>query len=404
VTSKERVLASLRHSEPDRVPIDLGGMDSTGITAVAYNRLKKHLGIEGGTTRIYDPYQQVVKVEESVLEAIGGDVLPVIREPRVWKPAVLADGSDCEIPERWNPIRMPDGSQAVKDARGAVIAVMPSGGYYFEPVNPPLEKASSVADVEACLDVLENFDWPDYCDEDFVDLRQKAAHLFDNTDYALFGNFAVHIFAAGQLLRGTEQFMVDLAEDSAIAHYIMDRLVDVYIRRFDDYNLALGQYIQIINVNDDLGAQNGLMISPAMYRRSVKPYQERLYRHIKETSDLFLFLHSDGSVYDVIPDLIEMGVDILNPVQFNCRNMELERLKREFGKDISFWGGGCDTQNILPYAKPGEVREHVTKCVATLAPGGGFVFNQLHNIQPDVPSENITAMYEAVKEWRYGAV
>jgi uroporphyrinogen decarboxylase len=129
----------------------------------------------------------------------------------------------------------------------------------------------------------------------------------------------------------------------------------------------------------------------------VKPYQKKIYRYIKEVSGKYLFLHTDGSVYELIPDFIEMGVDILNPVQFTCRNMELTRLKKEFGKELTFWGGGCDTQKILPYATPREVKEHVQECLSILAPGGGFVFNQLHNIQPDVPPENILAMYEAAQ-------
>lgn len=184
----------------------------------------------------------------------------------------------------------------------------------------------------------------------------------------------------------------------------MENLTNIFIKRFDKYNQAVGEYVQIVNVNDDLGMQDGPQISPELYRRIVKPYQNRLYQYIKKISKVYLFLHTDGSVYDFIPDFIEIGVDILNPVQFNCKNMELKRLKREFGKNIVFWGGGCDTQKILPYGSPDEVKKHVKECMGELAPGGGFVFNQLHNIQADVPPENVMAMYEAVKEWSYYGV
>jgi len=397
MTSRERVMAALCHRESDRVPVDLGGMDSTGITAIAYNRLKKYLGISGGCTRIYDPYQQVATVERVVLESIGADVLPLIAEPHVWKPAILPDVSSCEIPERWNPVQTDDGAQLVRNAEGTPIARRPARGYYFEPTNPPLRDAKTVRDVERNEEVFESFDWPFFADDTFEDLARKARHLYETTGYALMGNFAVHVFAAGQLLRGMEQFMMDLVAEESLARCIMDHLVDAFIRRFDRYHKAVGRYIQIVNVNDDLGMQDGLQISPGLYRRVVKPYHERLYRHIKEHSEFFLFLHTDGSVYDIIPDLIEIGVDILNPVQFTCRNMELDKLKREFGKDITFWGGGCDTQRVLPYGKPEQVKKHVSECIRKLAPGGGFVFCQIHNIQPDVPPENIMAMYEAVR-------
>jgi uroporphyrinogen decarboxylase len=396
---RERVLTALKHREPDRIPIDLGGMDSTGITAIAYNKLKKHLGISNGKTQIYDPFQQVVKVELEVLEKIGADVLPLILEPRKWKPSTLPDGSACEIPEKWNPEAQKDGSTAVRDENGTITARMPKDGFYFEPVNPPLAGANTVKDIEKNMKYIESFDSPSYCDEGFEDLGKRAKHICENTDYAVMGNFAVHIFAAGQLLRGFEQFMMDLVINPEIAECIMENLARTFIERFDRYNRAAGGYTQIISVNDDLGQQESLQISPELYRRMVKPYHKMLYRHIKDSSKAFLFLHSDGSVYDIIGDLIETGVDILNPVQFNCRNMDLKKLKKEFGRDIVFWGGSCDTQKVLPSATPAEVKKHAKECVSILAPGGGFVFNQLHNIQPDVPPENIMAMYEAVREF-----
>jgi uroporphyrinogen decarboxylase len=399
VNHRERVLTALQHKEPDRIPVDLGGMDSTGIVGIAYNRLKKHLGIKGGKTQIFDPYQQVVKIEEEVLKKIGADVLPILFEPKKWKPAKLPDGSPCEIPEKWNPVKLEDGSQVVYDGEGIVRAKMPKDGYYFEPVNPPLQEANSVKEIENNLKYIETFDWPSYWDEDYSDLERKAKYLYENSKYALMGNLAPHIFAAGQILRGFEQFMIDLIANQKIARCIMENLTSTFIRRFDKYNQAIGRYIQIVNVNDDLGMQDGPQISPVLYRKMVKPYQKRLYQHIKRSSNLYLFLHTDGSVYEFVPDFIEMGVDILNPVQFTARDMELEKLKKEFGSDISFWGGGCDTQKNLPYASPEEVKKHVKECISILAPGGGFIFNQIHNILADVPPENIMAMYETIEKY-----
>ncbi|OGS19454.1 MAG: hypothetical protein A3J83_04800 [Elusimicrobia bacterium RIFOXYA2_FULL_40_6] len=401
MTRRERVLMSLQHKQPDRIPIDLGAMDSTGITGIAYNRLKKYLGINGGKTQVFDPYQQVVKIEKEVLEIIGADVMSLPLEPRKWKASTLPDGSSCEIPENWNQEKTADGSLVVKGADGNIVARMPEGGLYFEPVNPPLASAETVKDIESKIQYIENFDWPSFCDESFDDLGKKAKNLYETTDYAIMGNFAVHILAAGQLLRGFEQFMVDLMINPEIAECIMDNLVNSFTKRFDKYNAAVGKYVQIVNVNDDLGTEAAPMLSKDLYQRTVGKYHKKLYRHIKKDSNLYLFLHTDGSVYDLIPDLIEAGVDILNPVQFSCKDMQLERLKKEFGSKLTFWGGGCDTQKVLPFKNAKEVKENVKQCISVLAPGGGFVFNQVHNIQPDVSPENIMAMYEAVKEFKY---
>lgn len=400
MTRRERVLTALAHREPDRLPVDLGAMDSTGITGIAYSRLKAYLGF-GGETRIYDPYQQVAVVEPEVLEWAGADVLPVLAGPREWQSGRLPDGSLCLLPEKWNPMALEDGSEVVRDAEGVVRARRPAGGFYFEPVNPPLAKAATVAEIEANLEPVFTFDAPAYYDESYEEAGERARRLSEGTDYALMGNFAVHLFAAGQLLRGYEQFLVDLAADKALAHCLLEHLTQTFLERFDRFQATVGRHVQIINVNDDLGMETSLLLSPTLYREMIKPYQARLYGHIRETSEAHLFLHTDGSVYDVIPDLIEIGVDILNPVQFTCKSMELGRLKREFGRDLTFWGGGADTQGVLPFGTPEQVRAHVRECCAALAPGGGFVFNQVHNLQPDVPPENVLAMYEAVREWRY---
>ena len=401
MTRRERVCQALRHREADRLPLDLGGMDSTGITGMAYNRLKAYLGLEGGETRIYDPYQQAAEVEPEVLELIGADVRPIFAGPREWQAGRLPDGSPCLLPRLWNPVTLADGSEVVRDRQDVIRAHRPASGFYFEPVNPPLADVSSVAELEAHLGLLAGFDAPAYWDESYEEMGQRARRLFEETDYALMGNFAVHLFAAGQLLRGYEQFLMDLMVGKPLAHCLLEHLTQTFLERFDRFHQAVGDCVQIINVNDDLGMETSLLLSPATYREMIKPYHARLYQHIKKTSGAYLFLHTDGSVYEVIPDLIEVGVDILNPVQFTCKHMELSRLKREFGRDLVFWGGGADTQRVLPFGRPEQVQAHVRECLSVLAPGGGFVFNQVHNLQPDVPPENIMAMYAAVHEWQY---
>lgn len=393
MTPRERIIAALQHKEPDRVPIDLGATDSSGIMGIAYNRLKKHLRISG-RTQVFDIIQMIAKVELPVVEAVGSDAVPVLIEPKQWKPWTLPDGSEADIPARANLKKLDSGESVQVDEDGTVISRCPNGGLYFDPVWHPLEDAKTLDDIDAGEPYFRSFDWPSHFDEDFDDLRVKAQKLYNETQYAIVGNLCIHLFAAGQALRGFENFMMDLIIDKPLAHRLLARQVEAYLPRIDKYIEAIGPYVQIILVNDDLGAQSSLQIAPEVYREMVKPYQKKLWQYIKEKSQKFLLLHSCGSIHDLIPDLIEIGVDVLNPVQVSAANMDTRALKKEFGKDITFWGGGCDTQNVLARGTPDEVKKEVRKRVDDLAPGGGFVFCQVHNIQADVPVENILAMYE----------
>jgi uroporphyrinogen decarboxylase len=398
---RERVLAALKHQEPDRVPIDIGGSDSTGITAIAYNHLKSYLGIEGGRTRIFDPYQQIVDVEEEVLQAVKSDVRSVMIHPKSWKPWKLPDGSDCEIPEKWNPQYREDGSQVVLNEQGEIVSIMPSQGLYFEPVIAPLKDCQSIDDFDRHKEDIVSFDLPPYLDQSFGEMSKTAGEIRKRSDYLLSGgNFAAHVFASSQSLRGWDVFLLDLLERPLFAEALMDRLVEAYCERFDRYWSSLGQYLDVVVVSDDLGTQKAPILSPDLYRRRIKPYHKRLYSYIKEKSDAFIFMHSCGSIYRLIPDLIEAGIDILNPVQVNAAGMDTRRLKKEFGDVLVFWGGGCDTQRILPCGTRQEIRDEVKRRIDDLAPGGGFVFTQVHNILPDVSPENVMAMYEAV--WEFG--
>jgi len=393
MTHRERVIAALQHKEPDRVPVDLGATESSGITAIAYNRLKKHLGLPG-RTQIFDLMQMIAKVQRPVVEAVGSDAVALLIEPKRWKPWVLSDGSAAEIPAKVILKRLDSGESVQLSDDGTVVSICPAAGLYFDTAWHPLENAKTLKDIDTGKPFFKSFDWPSYLDEDFEDLRQKAEKLYNQTDYAIVGNLYVHLFAAAQILRGFENFMMDLMANKPMAHRLLSRQVEAYLPRIDKYVEAVGPYVQIIQVNDDLGAQNGPQIAPQLYREMVKPYHKRLWQYIKEKSQKPLLLHSCGSIYELIPDLIEMGIDALNPIQVSAANMDTKRLKKEFGKDITFWGGGCDTQTVLPYKTVQDVKEEVRRRVDDLAPGGGFVFCQVHNIQADVPVENILAMYE----------
>ena len=211
------------------------------------------------------------------------------------------------------------------------------------------------------------------------------------------------VFEQAWILRGLENFLVDLMLNPSFASALMERIADVHIALWDNYLDAVGEYIQVAVVIDDLGTEESLMMSPDTYRRLVKPVQSRVWSHIKSRTDAALFLHSCGAIAPLIPDLIEIGVDIINPVQVSAKGMDPAQLKQRFGDEIVFWGGGCDTQQVLPYGSADDVRNEVATRVAQLSPGGGFVFCQVHNIQPDVPPENIVAMYQAVADYgRYG--
>ncbi len=395
MTPRERVLAALGHKEPDIVPIDIGGTDSSTLTGVAYNRLKQYLGI-GGRTCIWDVVSQTALIEEEVRQMLGGDVVGVHPQPRQWRSATLSDGSPCEVPARFQPVQQPDGSDAVLTDDGEVALLRRPSMLYFEPVHAPFADAASPADLDKGSKHIESFDWPDWWDMPIQELAAHAEKSRRTTDYFIAGNVYYHILAAGQSLRGFESFMMDLVINKSLAHALMERLVDGYLKRFEDY-LAVAAHCDIIVVNDDIGTQRGPQLSAELYREMVKPHHARLWGTIKQRSGKPLLLHSCGSLYQLIPDLIEIGVDALNPVQVSAADMDTARLKREFGRDITFWGGGCDTQYVLPRGTPQEVEAEVQRRVEELASGGGFVFCPVHNIQPDVPPENIVACYHAAR-------
>ena len=396
---RERVLAALRHREPDRVPIDFGGTGDSAIVAVAYPSLRQHLGLPPSTTRVIDIYQQTAVIEKDVRQALEVDVIPVFDEPHEWRKGTLANGSPAEFPARFRPQLQADGSQVVLDAAGHVVLKMPKNGYYFDPVYAPLADATSISDIEKCIEQIEKYDRPAHLDKSYEELAEKAKALRERTDYALVGFFGGHIFQAAQSLRGWETFLMDLLVNQSFAHALMDKLAEANLRRFEHYAATVGQYVDIIHFEDDLGAQDRPLMRPSLYRQMVKPYHQKLFRFAKSRCDAYILLHTDGAVAPFIPDFVEMGVDAVNPVQVSAAGMDTSELKREFGRDITFWGAGCDSQVVLPFGTPEEVADEVKRRLDDLAPGGGFVFSPIHNVQAGVPPENIVAMFETAREY-----
>jgi uroporphyrinogen decarboxylase len=399
VNHRQRVLAALRHQEPDRIPLDLGGTVDSTVAAVVYRKLRAHLGLGEGTIRVADIYQHTALVEEDVRQALDVDVMVVFDEPNEWRQGSLPDGSPAEFPAKFRPQPQKDGSQVVLDASGNVVLKMPASGHYFDPVHSPLADATSVRDIEKHVAAIEGYDKPSHLDKSYEELAKTAQALRQDTDYLLVGFFGGHIFQAAQSLRGWQTFLMDLLVNQRLAEALMDRLAEANIERFERYAATVGPYVDVLQFEDDLGMQDRPLLSPELYRKMVRPYHEKLFRYVKSRCDAYLLLHTDGAVSPFIPDFIEMGVDVLNPVQVSAAGMDTRTLKRAFGRDITFWGGGCDSQSVLPFGSPEQVADEVKRRIDDLAPGGGFVFSPIHNVQTGVPPENVVSMFETAREY-----
>jgi uroporphyrinogen decarboxylase len=396
---RDRVLAALRHEEPDRVPIDFGGTVNSTISAMDYQALRQRLGLEPSVTQVQDVDQYMALIEEDVRQALGVDVVPVFHEPLEWRTDTLPDGSPALFPARFRPQVLEDGSQVILDAAGHIALKMPQGGYYFDRVRSPLAAAKTVKEIDECLARIENYDKPAHLDRSYESLAEEARDLRANTDYLLVGFFGGHILQAAQSLRGWEAFLMDLLTNRPFAEALLDRLADANVRRFERYAETVGRYVHVVHFEEDLGMQDRALLRPSLYREVVKPYHARVFRFAKATCDAYLLLHSDGAIAPLIPDLIDMGVDALNPIQVSAAGMDTRVLKREFGQDIAFWGGGCDSQAVLPFGTPQQVADEVKRRIDDLAPGGGFVFSSIHNVQAGVPTENTIAMFETAREY-----
>jgi uroporphyrinogen decarboxylase len=410
MTGRERVLTAVQHREADRVPIDCGAMRSTGIQAIAYNRLKAHLGLPGGHTRVYDMVQQLAEPEDEYLARFNVDAVNAGRDfapPGAWRKWALPDGSPCQVPT-YVRLRRDGTDWLAHDPEGQVIGRMVENATYFSQTCYPLDCPDWPSRLDDLPQLMPRVIWgglpePMYAEGlNEANLRRIAAHLRQlraRSDRAIMIAFGANLFEWGSYLRRMDNFLRDLAAAPTDAEALLDKLVEVHLADADRLLPVLGDNVDLIQLGDDLGMENGLLFSPKMYRRFFKPRLKIIVEHIRRLNpNLIVFLHSCGSIYPLIGDLIEIGIDVINPVQISAKDMEPARLKREFGDDITFWGGGCDTQAILPRATPQQVKDHVRRNIDTFAPGGGFIFCQVHNILVEVPPENVVAMYEAAME------
>jgi uroporphyrinogen decarboxylase len=330
---------------------------------------------------------QLAIPDMEVIERLHGDVIAYDTRhmAKGWKPWTLTDGTPSLIPSHW-PITRHDDEWRVMD--GARIDMrMPRDCYYFDRVEPPL------ADCTAAQ--LDKWTMPLYTDEELEYLARQSRAVYDETEYSVKYTLAASIYEGAHALRGNERFYIDLATDRGFAETLMEKLCEGNMKNFDLFQQAVGPRCDVIWVGDDLGTQRSLQISPQMYREMVFPRHRRIYQHIKRNSEFFIVLHSCGSIMPLLDDLIEAGIDGINPVQITADNMDPRTLKERFGDRLLFWGGGVDTQHVLQNGTPEQVRENVRQLCAAFKPGGGFVWNTIHNIQATVPPENIAAAYDA---------
>lgn len=397
MNSRERVLCAINHQQPDRVPIDVGGTRQSGIAASTYHQLKERLGISS-TTRVYDLYQMLADVERPVMERFGADVVGLNR-PAVafnirnegWKPWQMFDGTPVEVPGGFEPQVEDNGDLLLVDD-GKPVARMPKDGFYFDRV----DKYPGAAHVD-----LDGYEPPRLTDQELEHYRAQAEALYQNTDFAIVAPMGPPFELFYGLGTGDfENWMITLASEPDYVSALYEKLVDAWLdnlRRFVD---AVGDRVQILQVNDDFGTQYSLFLSVDMYRNQIMTYYKRGLEWIHKNTDMKVLLHSDGAIFPLIPSLIETGFDILNPVQTSANGMDAQRLKDEFGDRLSFWGGSLDCQKTLPYGTPEEVVREVEEHLRVFAPGGGYVFASVHNIQANVPPENVIAMFDTAMAFK----
>lgn len=406
MTSRQRVLTALEHREPDRIPIDLSGHRSSGIAAMAYARLRHFLGLPRKPIRVYDPVQQLAIVDEDVLERFKVDTIELGRafalEDKYWTDWTLPDGTPCLMPVWAKPER--EGNDWVLRSKPTrrTLARMPRGVWYFEQTHFPFLDHEDLDSIEAELDecmwsAIASPPGPIAAGPGGEQaLSSGARTLRQNSDRAIIALFGGNLLELGQWFYRNDNFLMLLAGEPQRAHRFLDRLLAIHLRNLESFLNCVGQHIDIIMFGDDLGMQSGPQVSPSMYREFFKPREQAMWRLVKQKAPhLKIQLHCCGGVRELLPDLIDAGLDAINPVQITCRGMEASALKRDFGGKLTFWGGGCDTRDVLISATPAQVTEHVRRLVDIWKPGGGFVFQQVHNILGDVPPANVVAMYDA---------
>lgn len=420
MTSRERVRRVLNHQEADRAPVDLASTLVTGIQAGMYAKLKKAMGITGGAIKVYDPFQMLAEVEEPVKQALGVDTFGIQLPTTLfgyknenWKPFTLFDGTDVLISGHFEYDVLGNGDivQYPKgDRRARPSGRMPKGGFYFDTIvrQEPID--------EATLDPKE---WVEqtyslYTEEELRFIEDASQYYYNNTDYALIGNFwgagfgDIAIVPGPGILdpkgiRDPQEWYMSTVTRKSYVKEIYQYQFELQMKNLELYQQAVGDRIDVaVMSGTDFGSQNGPFISLSAYRELYKPLHKAMNDWVHQHTPWKTFYHTCGSIVKFLDDFHEAGMDILNPVQISAKGMDPEWLKTNYGDKFVFWGGAIDAQHILPFGTPDEVRAEVARNVNIFKSGGGFVFNNVHNIQSGIPVENLLAMFEALHaNWLY---
>jgi uroporphyrinogen decarboxylase len=380
MNSRERILTALNHKEPDRVPFDLGSTQVTGIAVIAYENLRHHLGLPRAQTNVCDAIQQLALPDDDIVARLKIDARGLFPlNSHNWKVEDKDAGDYWEYTDEW----------------GITHRRARRNGLYYSIVESPL------AGGELSPERVKAHPWPDTGDRQRIaGLRELAEKYRAGGKIVVIKGVLAGIFEMAQRVRGVEEFLIDLAADEKAACALLDKMLELKLAFWSMALPRLADVVDVVSEGDDYGTQQSMLISPRMFRDLMKPRLETLFAGIRRLApNAYLFFHSCGSVRPILPDFIELGVDIINPVQITAAGMNPVELKRDFGQDVTFWGGGVDTQGLLPGGRPAQVRDHVRRNIEALAGGGGFVFNAVHNIQADVPPENIMAMWKAWQEF-----
>ncbi len=381
MTSRRRVVTALNHKIPDRVPIDLGGFQ-TGIHIKAYEDLLKYLNIQDDI-EILDPVQQLAKPCEKVLERL-----------RVDTRYVCAHGPDNFKGEIILNARSGKSWYDLKDEFGVVWSMPAENGLYMDISHHPL--------ADATIYDIARYPFPDGKDlSRFTGVREAALRLRNETPYAISTGIGGVVYEICWYMRGLEQWFMDMLVNPSFCEALLDKTLQYWMDYYTGFMAEVGDIVDIVMIGDDLAGQNGPLFDPEIYRKIVKPRQKKLVQYIKSLTPAKIWYHTCGSCIEYIPDLLDNGIDILNPVQISAENMDPQKLKTEYGNKLDFWGGAIDAQRILPFESQETIKKEVRKNFEIFKPGGGYIFNNVHNIQAGVPPENIVAFYDAAYEFGF---
>lgn len=419
MNSRERVQLALNHQQPDCVPFDLGAAPTTGmhVSSVYLLRQAFHLDAPGTPIKVVEPYQMLGEIGIDLMQALGVDVIGLWPQENLfgfrnegWKPWTLFDGTPVLVPDAFNTIPEPDGSILMYpkgDLYAEPSGKMPAGGYYFDSL--PRE----VLPDDYTLNIEENLEEYKYISEEELDyFARESESLFTQTDKAILANFGgtsfgdISMVPAPQLkkpggIRNVEQWYISTISRKDYVYRVFERQCEIALSNLERLYKSVGNRVDIVYMSGtDFGMQTGPFISPKTYRELYKPFQKELNDWVHKNTPWKCFIHSCGSIAKLMPDLIEAGFDAFNPVQVSAAGMDPVTLKETFGDQISFWGGGVDTQSTLPFGTPEEIRKQVEERIRIFGTGGGFVFNPIHNVQAGIPVQNLLALFEAVQDFR----